>query len=350
MVRHEMLTANRTYGARSSWPLRVRRPFPLLLAVVGLLVLATPSPAQPVRGANLSQTDAVAYSDSLARRSLQNLRDVGANTVALIPFAWQEGPGDTAVAVGDGVSEDQLLGGVETARELGFTVWVKPHVWVPERWAGAVSMADSAAWSAWFRHYTRVMVHYARLAERGGADVFSVGVELRQSLDRREWRRLIERVRQVFGGRITYVAHGVDDLRRVPFWDRLDFTAVTLYPSLGDSPPDSVLRRKVGEHHAELEAAARELDRELWVAEVGIRSARGAQARPWESPEERRAEPDLLLQARVLDLWLEALEDGPATGVLVYRWFTDPSLGGRKDTDFTVQNKPAEGVLLSRWR
>lgn len=350
MIRQMIVTTNVARVARGRRSLPGSRLLPTALLALAALALPVSTPAQAARGANFSETDAVPYSDSLARRSLRNLRQLGANTVALIPFAWQASPGDTAVTVGDGVTEEHLLGGIEAAKELGFTVWVKPHVWVPERWAGSVAMSDSAAWSAWFRHYTEAMVHYARLAERGGADVFSVGVELRQSLERPEWRRVIGRVREVFGGRITYVAHGVDDLRRVPFWDRLDFAALTLYPSLGDSPADSALRREVGEHRAELEAAARELGRELWVAELGLRSARGAQARPWESPEERPADPDPLLQARVLDLWLEALRDGPVDGVLVYRWFTDPRLGGREDTDFTVQNKPAEGVLLSHWR
>lgn len=350
MIRQETPTTNRTRGARERGPGPGGRLLRTALVVLAALALPASTSAQAVRGANVSQTDAVPYSDSLARRSLRNLRELGANTVALIPFAWQESPGDTAVTVGDAVTEEHLLGGIEAAKELSLTVWVKPHVWVPETWAGSVSMADSAAWSAWFRRYTEVMVHYARLAERGGADVFSVGVELRQSLAHPGWRELIRRVREVFGGRITYVAHGVDDLRRVPFWDRLDFATLTLYPSLGASPADSALRREVAEHRAELGDAARELGRELWVAELGLRSARGAQARPWESPEERRAEPDPLLQARVLDLWLEALRDGPVDGVLLYRWFTDPRKGGREDTDFTVQNKPAEGVLLSHWR
>jgi hypothetical protein len=33
----------------------------------------------------------------------------------------------------------------------------------------------------------------------------------------------------------------------------------------------------------------------------------------------------------------------------VWRWFTDPEAGGGADTDFTVQGKPAEGVLLCAW-
>jgi hypothetical protein len=35
--------------------------------------------------------------------------------------------------------------------------------------------------------------------------------------------------------------------------------------------------------------------------------------------------------------------------VLIWRWLSDPSAGGLADTDFTVQGKPAEGVLLCAW-
>lgn len=315
-----------------------------------LVVTGRPLPAQAIRGANLSPTDEVSYSDSLARRSLRRLQHVGANTVALIPFAWQSTPTDTAVTVGEAVTDRQLLAGMAVADDLGLRVWVKPHVWIPGTWAGAVRMADSTRWESWFRQYSETLVHYARLADRGGAEVFSVGVELRRTLGRDEWSGLIGKVRDVYDGRLTYAAHGVDDLRRVPFWDELDFAALTLYPPLGESATDSSLRRAVGEAGAELESAVRELGRETWVAEVGIRSARRAQERPWESPEEREAPADPWLQATVLDAWLEQLREGPVDGVLVYRWFTDPGLGGPRDTDFTPQNKPAEGVLLSHWR
>ena len=82
---------------------------------------------------------------------------------------------------------------------------------------------------------------------------------------------------------------------------------------------------------------------------IGLRSARGAAAKPWESAEERAAVPDPLLQAEVLADWLAALDRPAIRGVLVWRWFTDPDAGGAADTDFTVQRKPAEGVLMCFW-
>jgi hypothetical protein len=55
------------------------------------------------------------------------------------------------------------------------------------------------------------------------------------------------------------------------------------------------------------------------------------------------------LQAEVLADWLAALERPSIRGVLIWRWLTDPRAGGPADTDFTVQGKPAERVLLCAW-
>ena len=78
-------------------------------------------------------------------------------------------------------------------------------------------------------------------------------------------------------------------------------------------------------------------------------SARGASAKPWQSAEERVAKADPLLQAAVLADWLAVLDRPSVRGVLIWRWLSDPKAGGLADTDFTVQGKPAEGVLLCAW-
>ena len=98
-----------------------------------------------------------------------------------------------------------------------------------------------------------------------------------------------------------------------------------------------------------LDQLAVRLDRPLMVAEIGVRSAVGSAAKPWESAEERDAAADPELQADVLADWMAALDRPRVRNVLVWRWLTDPVAGGPRDTDFTVQGKAAERVLRCAW-
>ena len=98
-----------------------------------------------------------------------------------------------------------------------------------------------------------------------------------------------------------------------------------------------------------LDALAARMGKPVIVAEIGLRSAEGAAAKPWESAEERVAAPDPTLQADVLSDWLAALHRPAISGVLIWRWLSDPDAGGLSDTDFTVQGKPAEHVLMCAW-
>ena len=149
---------------------------------------------------------------------------------------------------------------------------------------------------------------------------------------------------------LTYFAHNIEEAERIPFWARLDVIGITLYPPLGSDTDRTGRIAKMRTVGDKLDALAAATGKRIVVGEVGLRSAVGAAAKPWESAEERASAPDPLLQAEVLADWISVLDRPAIRGVLVWRWFTDPGAGGPADTDFTVQGKPAEGVLLCAWR
>jgi hypothetical protein len=223
---------------------------------------------------------------------------------------------------------------------------VKPHVWVPESWAGAIAPRSKADWQTWFAGYRGALADIAAIAAEENADALAIGTELAKTTQRTEWFELIPALRAAFPGTLLYVAHNVEEAERVPFWSLLDAIGVTLYPPLGadrDRASRLIAMRAAGRR---LDQVAARTDRRIIVGEIGLRSAEGATAKPWESAEERVAVADPLLQAEVLADWLQVLRRPTVRGVLVWRWFTDPAAGGLADTDFTVQGKPAEGVLL----
>jgi hypothetical protein len=237
---------------------------------------------------------------------------------------------------------------IREARVLGFKVLVKPQVLVGGNWAGSVEPSSPDDWQAWFAGYQAALMQIARIAAEEGADALCIGTELEKTTHRPEWLDLIAELRPVFPGTLTYAAHNLEEAEAVPFWSKLDLIGVTLYPKLGADADRDGRRAAMGAEAGRLEALSQREGRPVLAAEIGIRSAQGAAAKPWESVHERAAEPDPELQRQVLADWLDALDRPAVAGVMIWQWLTDPSAGGMADTDFTVQGKPAERVLCAR--
>jgi hypothetical protein len=286
---------------------------------------------------------------STARALIEGKR-LGATAIAIVPFLWQPTTASADIVRGTDMDDRVLRLGIRQARALGFSVVVKPHVWVPESWAGAVEPDSEEAWHAWFARYRAELELIARIADEEQADALAIGTELAKTTRRPEWIGLIATARTAFRRTLLYIAHNAEEAEAIPFWNLLDAIGVSLYPPLG-ADRDRVHRLVVMQTSAErLDALAARTSKPIFVGEIGLRSAEGAAAKPWESAEERVAVPDPLLQAEVLADWLAVLDRPTIRGVLIWRWLTDPGAGGLADTDFTVQGKPAEGVLLCAWK
>jgi hypothetical protein len=312
------------------------------------MAFAPPS-GQRIDGFNVIVMPGHPFGSASAERALIAAKRLGATSIAIIPFLWQSSPSSSDILRGADMPDDELRQAIRQARTLGFSVVVKPHIWVPDSWAGAIEPLSEQAWSTWFAHYRGELDRIARIAAAEGADVLAIGTELTKVTQRPEWAELIATARAAFPRTLVYVAHNVDEAEIVPFWPLLDAIGVSLYPQLGadhDRAGRLAAMRGIVER---LEALSSRTGKPLLVGEIGLRSAKGAAAKPWESAEEREAQADPQLQAEVLADWLAALDRPAIRGVLIWRWFTDPAAGGPADTDFTVQGKPAEAVLRCAW-
>jgi hypothetical protein len=325
----------------------------LLLSGVAAVLLSLTGLASSVErrldGFNVIASPGHPFGTASAQRSLQAAKQMGAKAVAIIPFLWQPDPSSADIARGNDMPDDEIRAAIRQARALGLAVVVKPHVWVPQSWAGAIEPQSEEAWRRWFAAYGAAIEPIARLAAEEKADAFSIGTELSKTTHRPEWIAVIAAARAAFPGTLLYVAHNAEEAERVPFWGRLDMVGISLYPPLGD---DADRTGRIASMHIlarRLEAISAVNGKPVLVAEIGLRSAEGAAKKPWESAEERAAKPDPRLQADVIADWLEALKQPAIKGVLVWRWFTDPAAGGGSDTDFTVQGKPAQAMLRCAW-
>lgn len=319
----------------------------------GIAVLLLVGCAAPTKmiGANYLQNHQVAMNSIQSRISLLHLKDIGANTVAFVPFLQQDAPDSIDVHLTDKVTDDQLRAGIRDAKALGFRVVLKPQIIVTGSWAGMIKMTDDYSWLQWFNNYAIAIEHYINIASEEKVDIFVIGTELNQTAHLTSWQPLIARIRQHFGGKLTYAAHNVDGVRQFNHWQLLDIISLTLYPSLGEVPErdamSSHIRRVVGE----LRAISRKYKKPLWIIELGIPSRHGAQLHPWEWHESdiHSYTHDEALQALVLDLWLDALRGKWNHGVMLWCWSSNPNGGGSKDNGFILQNKRAEQVVACRW-
>ena len=280
------------------------------------------------------------------------------------PFGWQPAADVPVVNLkADGrVYWGERDVGLETtarlARELGIKTLLKPHLWVSH---GAsrldVGMTSEADWLRWFESYGEFILHYARLAERLGIEALCVGTELQRTAIERpdDWRRLIARVRQVYGGELTYAANWWKSFEEIVFWDDLDYIGIQAYFPLSDAPSPTVDEMTDGweSHLPAIEAVQRRFQKPVLFTEIGYKGARGGAAKPWEWPQ--RVEdlvPDLEFQARAYEAFFRTFWHREwFAGAYFWKWHpfrVEGPLGDRFKVGFTPQGKPA-ATVMARW-
>ena len=321
----------------------------LLLPMVLASAIAPAAGIERLDGFNIVAVPGHPFGGASAEQAMLGAKRLGARALAIVPFLWQARPQSGAIARGNDMSDEVLRSAIRQTRALGLAAIVKPQVWVPQSWAGAVAPANEDDWRTWFAAYGAALVHIARVAAEEKAGALVIGTELTKTTQRPEWVALIGEIRAVYPGILFYVAHNPEEAEQISFWPLLDAIGVSLYPPLGADGDRAARLASMRQAAARMDALAQRFDRPVIVGEIGLRSAQGASAKPWQSAEERVAKADPLLQAAVLADWLAVLDRPSVRGVLIWRWLSDPKAGGLADTDFTVQGKPAEGVLLCAW-
>jgi hypothetical protein len=208
-----------------------------------------------------------------------------------------------------------------------------------------------AEWRAWFDDYGRFAEHYATLARDAKADAFCIGNEQKiASRHEQEWRRIIERVRAIYKGPLTYGAN-FDEVFDVPFWDALDWIGVSGYfPLTADATPDrATLIRAWQPVLAQLEQLSLREKKPVLFTEIGYRSAKGAAWRQWEIPSD--AAPDLDAQRNAYEAFFETVWPREwVLGAYAWKWFSYPDHGRADGNDYDIERKPAEEVVRRAYR
>jgi hypothetical protein len=280
---------------------------------------------------------------------IREIRDLGANAVALVVVLMQDSISATQIRAAEGrtVPDERLAEAIREARRRDLQVFVLPIVLLEHAgqgdWRGRLAPADV---DAWFTSYRRRLLHIAGIAECEGATLFAVGSEFNSlEHDERRWRDTIAKVRRVFSGRLTYSMNW-DHLDTVRFWDALDAVSVSAYFELTQSPnaSEEALEESWRGHRDQLLAwhARATPAMPLIISEVGYPSEDGAAQHPWDYTLDRPV--NLEEQRRCYAAFIRAWNGVPALrGVFFYEWSGDG--GGPEDASYTPHGKPAEALI-----
>lgn len=284
------------------------------------------------------------YGSLAAGRELGRIRDLGANAVALVPYAFTAAPDETAIRFQTLETDARLSRSVAQARRAGLAVMLKPHLWAGRRFHGDIAFLDQSRFDAWFEDYRNWMLHYARFAQSHGVEVLSIGNEL-AGLTMREdaWRDLIAQVRRIYGGPVTYAAHWERELEQIAFWDALDYIGVNFYfpiaqagaPPQRDSPEILAATHRISRVRSDFQ-------KPVLFTEVGFPALATAASRPWE---ENSSALDAELQSRCYTVWLEEFSQDPdVKGMFWWKW-PSHGRGSPFDPSHRPLAKPALRVL-----
>ena len=311
-------------------------------------------PEQKIRGVSFSAPRREMAPDALVRAS-----HTGANWVAVVPYAFVD-PAHPRVAFDRerqfwGERTEGIAKTIEYARESRLSVLLKPHLWVRgQGWPGEFEPDTEEDWEMFLSGYREYILRFAHVADSMDVEMMSVGTEVDLvALARPDyWRSLIEEVRTIYGGRLTYAANW-DKYARIEFWDALDLVGVDAYfPLTDDATPDVETLIEAWEPWSEeLREVAVATGKPVLFAEFGYRSVDGAAGRQWELPEGRRARgvpANYDAQSGAYEALFRVWWDRPwFAGGFAWKWYAGSPAGEWIATDYSPQGKPAETVMAT---
>ncbi len=291
------------------------------------------------------------YATAESDRLIDEIDATGAGFVVLTVNWFQSSATSSSIFPryeGDTATDDSLRRAVAKAKAAGLKVMLKPHVDLTNyaKWRGDFNPTDR---SAWFASYTEFISHYARLATETGVDQLSVGTELARLSGDSRWLGVIQAVRGVFAGPLTYAAN-FDEYQGVTFWGSLDYIGIDAYFPLSTQPTTDVARLKAAwaPVKTDLAALSARYAKPVIFTEIGYVSQQGATVEPWNwtvSNVRSDAEQAAGYQAVFETFWNEPW----FAGIHWWMWTDFSGAGEDQAKDYTPHGKPAEAVLRQYW-
>jgi len=279
----------------------------LLMTLMFLFLIQIFAKAQKINGIAFSAP----YEEMLHDTMFEQIKVTNANWVGLVPEALLDR--STLLLLPDeengykGATVETIEEGIQLARKAGFSIFLKPHIILKSHdgkskdktrrasWRGDVVPRSDEDWLVLESCYEEYILELADLAEEYDVELFAIGTELK-----------------------SFVQH------RPGYWDKL----ISKWRSI---------KKKI-------KRLSEETDRQVLFTEYGYRNVSFAGRKPWIHDGGQKKVPNNEAQANLLEALLGSFwEEDWIAGGFSWEWFGIPLKEG--NTDFTIQNKPALGVL-----
>jgi len=248
---------------------------------------------------------------------------------------------------------------LERVHNAGLKVFLKPHVWLHSpsdgKWRSDIFPTTEQDWELWKEKYREFILRYARVAERGKVEMFCIGTEFTELTKEYPefWRKLIEEVRTVYSGKLTYAANWYKEYEQIAFWHDLDYIGVQAYFPLTKKQNPSIEQLSKGweEYTSTLQSLAEKHQRKILFTEMGYKSTKDSAIEPWTWIEESNLDSTNVsmetqahcYQAFYSTIWPQKW----FAGVHIWQYNTAYENGYRSliNQDFTPQGKPTEKII-----
>jgi len=297
----------------------------------------------------------VASRDSISEKNISPVLKIHANYASVMPFGFIKNLSHPEIEYDSnrqwfGETKDGVKQYVLELKKEGVYIMMKPQIWVWRgEFTGNINMTTEEDWKYLEDSYAKFIMDYAKLAEETDVEIFCIGTELENFIDKRPnyWKTLISQVKKVYHGKLTYAANW-NEYHKTPFWSDLDYIGIDGYFPISDLKTPSVEDCKTGllPWKTEMKAFYSTLNKPVLFTEFGYRSVDFTAKQPWRSDVEMDA-VNLSAQTNATQAFFDSFwnEDWIAGG-FIWKWFHDnESVGGPNDAWFTPQNKPVESII-----
>ena len=297
----------------------------------------------------------VSSREPINQSHIKPIIDVHANYVAIIPFGFIRDLKQPEVRFNTerqwfGETKDGVTQYTDQLRKENIKVMLKPQIWVWRgQYTGFIEMETEEDWKVFEKTYGSYILEYAKLATELKADIFCIGTELEKFVENRPeyWFDLIEKVKKVYKGKITYAANW-DEFKQTPFWEKLNFIGVNAYFPVDTikTPTINGSRKGWKPHKQLMKEISKKYDRPILFTEFGYRSVDYTAKEPWKS-DRSMTSVNLQGQANATQAIFEEFWDEKwFGGGFLWKWFHNhDEVGGVQNSRFTPQNKPAEEIV-----